>query len=502
MFRKSDTSSQLDLFTNPSTILPPRAHKKYLDSNAWHNRFYSLVTSKIDEESFSVLFKTGNMGAPNVSIRVLIAMMILKEGFGCSDESLFEKCEFDLLSRRALGLENLNDVSPSLDTYYLLRRRICQYEQEHKVNLLEACFQQVTGEQVKMFKIQGDTVRMDSKQIGSNIAWYSRYVLIHKTLKQYIESHGVSRLNPKLIRQIADLMQEDAQKIAYRSDSGIIQNRLNALGNLVYRIIVRIKADNSLILCRVFHEQFTVEKGIITPRENKDISAKSVQTPYDTDAEYRNKGGKKNKGYTTNITETTDEEGKPSLITDVQVKGSTAADNSFVQDSIENTQKVTGKNVRKLITDGAYQSKDNREYLENNDIEYIATGIQGKEPRFDPIEEDGEITAFLDKNTGKVIPATKTKEGKLRIKIEGKLPYRYFTDQQMEALKQRKKLTQIPQEERNKRNNVEASIFQYCFHTRNNKTRYRGLLKHKLYSYARCMWVNLMRIVIFEVKIA
>lgn len=70
-------------------------------------------------------------------------MMILKEGFGCSDESLFEKCEFDLLSRRALGLENLDDAAPSLDTYYLLRRRICQYEQEHKVNLLEVCFQQV-----------------------------------------------------------------------------------------------------------------------------------------------------------------------------------------------------------------------------------------------------------------------------------------------------------------------------------------------------------------------
>lgn len=74
---------------------------------------------------------------------------------------------------------------------------------------------------------------------------------------------------------------------------------------------MRIKADKSLTLCRVFHEQFTVEKGLITPRDNKDISAKSVHTPYDTDAEYRNKAGKKNKGYTTNITETTDEADKP-----------------------------------------------------------------------------------------------------------------------------------------------------------------------------------------------
>ena len=29
-------------------------------------------------------------------------MSVLKEGFGCSDEDLFEKCEFDLLTRKAL----------------------------------------------------------------------------------------------------------------------------------------------------------------------------------------------------------------------------------------------------------------------------------------------------------------------------------------------------------------------------------------------------------------
>lgn len=44
------------------------------------------------------------MGAPNASVRILVTMSILKEGFGCSDEDLFEKCEFDLLTRRALGL--------------------------------------------------------------------------------------------------------------------------------------------------------------------------------------------------------------------------------------------------------------------------------------------------------------------------------------------------------------------------------------------------------------
>lgn len=46
-------------------------------------------------------------------------MSMLKEGFGCSDEDPFEKCEFDLLARKALGMETLEDAAPSIDTYYM-----------------------------------------------------------------------------------------------------------------------------------------------------------------------------------------------------------------------------------------------------------------------------------------------------------------------------------------------------------------------------------------------
>ena len=48
-----------------------------------------------------------------------------------------------------------------------------------------------------------------------------------------------------------------------------------------------------------------------------------------------------------------------------------------------------------------------------------------------------------------------------------------------------------------KRNNVEATIFQLCFHTRNNKTRYRGVIRHKMWALLRCMWTNLRRIMAY-----
>ena len=61
--------------------LGSRASKKYSDPNAWHNQFYSLVTTKIDEEIFKPLFPEGKKsGRPNASIRILVAMSVLKEG--------------------------------------------------------------------------------------------------------------------------------------------------------------------------------------------------------------------------------------------------------------------------------------------------------------------------------------------------------------------------------------------------------------------------------------
>ena len=116
MFRETDIDTQMSLFDNPADLMGKRAAKKYEDPKAWFNQFFGLVTSQIDESVFKPLFKEGNMGAPTASIRRLVAMSILKEGFGCSDEDLMEKCDYDLLTRKALGLVKMEDEAPFLIT--------------------------------------------------------------------------------------------------------------------------------------------------------------------------------------------------------------------------------------------------------------------------------------------------------------------------------------------------------------------------------------------------
>jgi hypothetical protein len=170
MYKKTEPNPQLDMFTAPSMQLGSRASKKCSDPQRMAYQFYILVTTKIDEEIFKPLFPGGKKsGRPNASIRILVAMSVLKEGFVYSDEDLFEKCEFDLLTRKALGLELLTDVTPSIDTYYLFRRRICDYQERTGIDLMQLCFEHTADNQVRLLKISGKCVRMDSKLIGKAV---------------------------------------------------------------------------------------------------------------------------------------------------------------------------------------------------------------------------------------------------------------------------------------------------------------------------------------------
>ena len=300
-------------------------------------------------------------------------------------------------------------------------------------------------------------------------------------------------------KKVEEALTEDAQKTVYRTDSGTMAVRFLELGQLIYSILVKLKWDETHLLHRVFHEQYNVEHGKAIAKDKKDIKASSVQNPNDPDADYRSKNGKKNKGYNANLTETTDEEDKPSLIVGVQVEPATAADNGFVKDAIKKAEEVTGNKVTTMYSDGAYQSPTNREFAESGQIKFVANGIQGKRSRFD-LTDLLSKHHVLDRNTGELIDAVLTKSGKWKVKLsEGKTRLRYFTQEIIDRFLTRMQIEATPLEDRNKRNNVEASIFQYCFHTRNNKTRYRGLLKTKLFSYCRCMWMNMRRIQLFEI---
>ena len=320
-------------------------------------------------------------------------------------------------SNRCSRLETLaGAMLPS--ARYLLRRRIVAYE-ETGINLLEHCFKDVTKAQAVKFNVKGQSIRMDSKLIGSNIAKYSRYRIILTTFHLWAKC-GLESLNPSLKKKVQPYLDEDAQKTEYRSTSEEVQQRIEALGALIYKVLKRIKASDDFLLKRVFNEQYEASHGQVTLRDKKQIGADSVQNPNDPDAGYRIKDDQSVKGYSVNGTETNDEDSKLSLITDLQVKPATAADQSFLQEGIKSSVEVTGNLAEHVNTDGAYQSEDNREFAKDNFIYFVTTGLQGKPSRYD-LTLDDKLTV-VDKATGEVLPVTKTND-KWRISTDSKVKY-------------------------------------------------------------------------------
>ncbi len=511
MFKETDKNAQLDIFSTPAEHLRGSSQKFYLKDDSWHNIFRDNVLSHINEQIFSALYCKDN-GTPNASIRVLVAMMLLKEGQGWSDDQLFENCNYNLLVRSALGLLTLDDTVPVASTYYRFRRNIVDYNKQHDVDLFKECMQSITKSQMVEFNVSGKHIRMDSKLMGSNIAWYTRYELVHETLRLFIKERSEFIYKRSLSKDDFELIEsiegESGDKVVYYSTKSEIDARFLALGNLMYRFIRLFKnypGGQYDILKTVFNQQYSCKEKVVLALEKEKISADSVQSPHDPESHYRNKGGNKVKGNSINVTETcdknTEEDPKVNLITDVDVKPVTASDCGFMQNAVENSQKITSDTIEKLYADGAYNSSKNQEFCDDNNIDLILTGLQGPKGRYDliPNKQNTDKLTVIDLKTGKIINAELVRsrkysqEKKWKIKTDDK-KWRYFTLEHIRTSLLRQKLRDTPIEDLSRRNNVEATIFQMGFHYSNNKSRYRGLAKHKLWAYSRALWVNFVRL--------
>jgi hypothetical protein len=507
MYRRSDESPQINLFTSGESLFSGKSLNLYQDPTAWHNKFRDNVTMQVDENLFKPLYNTGK-GTPNASIRVLVSMMVLKEAEGMSDEKLFESCRFNMLIRSALGLVNADDPIPAESTYYLFRKNINEYAKKCNENLFDTVFASITKKQCLEFNVSGKRIRMDSKLLGSNIAWLSRYELVHETFRLfYKEVKNTGGISNEIEDKLAQLLKFKGNKVVYTSTSDEIKTKLQELGELIYKVLplfTSAKSTGYTILEKVFNEQFKVDEAkLVIARNKEDISAKSVQSPHDTDCDFRNKDGNKVKGYSLNATESCDDEGL-NLIGDVSMKEVTTSDVAFFTEGVEKAESVFPNKAQDIHADGAYHSPGNQAFCSEKNANLYLHAIQGAKSRYKlDLLDNGELTVF-DTKISEYLKVTKIrgKNNKQKWRIKTDKGYRYFTQKEIDTSKVRKKIEETPVEVLQKRNNVEATIFQIGYHYPNAKSRYRGLIKHQMWAAMRCLWVNFIRILKFIDKTA
>lgn len=250
-------------------------------------------------------------------------------------------------------------------TYYLLRKRIYEHQRKSAEDLMGKAFEQITHEQIKEFDINGRSIRMDSKLIGSNIAVFTRYEIIHQTLCKFyksLDNKAKSRLTVSDKNQLEDIAKEESNKTVYRSTKEEIKARLQPIGILIYKLLnafPEYQSEQYQLLQRVFTEQYKVLQGKqIELRAKEEIDSDSIQSPDDPECAYRNKRDHRVKGYSVNITETCSEDNL-NLITNVSVDKANVPDTTFVQDAVKKTTEITEQKVESIYLDGAYHSPAN-----------------------------------------------------------------------------------------------------------------------------------------------
>lgn len=503
MFKETESSRPVELFGDVENLLEwnKKKLKKYRDETRWHNQFRCMVYDVIDETPYRILFDA-RMGAPNAPVKQLVSMMIIKELFRWSDSQLFEQFEFNVLVRRAIGIDTLTEDIPVPSTYYLFRKRIYEHGKETGEELLEETFSQITEAQVREFKVDGRRIRMDSKLLGSNIGWYSRYELVHKSFEMFYR--GLTKSDKRFLQtryrtEISRLLGEEAEKVVYRHNRDEVNERLVRLGELLYRVIRHYKGkkeESFRVLERVFENQYEVneeEKIILRPKEK--IPPDSVQSPHDPDCTYRGKSGKKVKGYHANVTETCGED--LHLITDIRIEAASCGEARFYKEAVEGSERVTGQRVEHVHADGAYYSESNSRYSEERDLDFVVTGIKGSEPRY-LIHETHEGYVAVDRESGSMYELHKAEtykdSGEARYYIRTDSGRKYFSSVAIYTALQRQKLISRPERDLQIRNNVEATIGHFAYGLLNHKTPYRRKQKQQMWAYCRAMAINIKRI--------
>jgi hypothetical protein len=526
MFRRNDHHLQWPLLSDLDA-LPPKL-KERLEAS-WAGTFYREIFVRIDEKPFTVLYAE-EASRPNIPVNVLVGLETLKAGFGWSDEEMDENFCFDLQVRRALGYRRLDEGHFELRTIYNFRQRLSDHMQATGEDLLVQAFAQVTDEQVAAFSLKTSKLRMDSTQIASNIRQYSRLQLLVEVLQRVHRDLNEADQQAYAAEFAAYLKGSSGQYI-YRVKPEAYASHLEQLGRVMHQLVLELAATYATepsyqMLVRVFNEHFLLEeKGGeedegLRPRQGKELSAASLQSPDDEIASYRQKRGEDFTGYVANLAETCHPANPFQLILDVQTEPNTTDDAAMLVESLPRLKERT--DVDEMHTDGGFNSPEVDQVMRQYQVEQVQTAIRGRQPNPDKLNLD-DFTWEVDPEGQ---PLTVTAPTGQRADLEpGRQPDRYiarfnplppassalppsasptpkpapppvlyFSRPQLELALRRQRSAQARTEGRNLRVAIEATVGAVKRPFNNDQLPVRGPFRVKMMLVGSAFMVNLRRI--------
>ena len=391
-FVKNPKVQQLNLLDSASN-LTSREHK-FLE-NSWAMYFSEEIFPLIDENIFAVLYSENKASRPNTPVNVLFGAAILQELNCLNDEEIVEALMFDVRYQVALHTTSFAEQPLSDKSMQRFRNRCMEYEKRTGIDLIHDCVKSISKELAHLSGISGTLKRMDSMMIAANIRNLSRLELLYRCVADVVNHvYKVCKSNgeavPKmLLKGLEHYHQaDDRNRVIYHNADNWQQKIAPIIrdGNrLVKTLPKKYRNEAYEHLVRAINEQTVIDKKTgkrrLKTKEDGKLTG-LMQSPYDDEATYREKAGKKYKGYVGNFEESVsvDENGKAaaSIITDYDLQPNTYSDKKFLEDNIEPAEATDSERIT-IVADGGYGDETLREKAAAKGIDIVNTNLTGKD---------------------------------------------------------------------------------------------------------------------------
>lgn len=350
--------------------------------NSWAKIFAEEIFPAIDEERFRVLYSDRTQCRSNTPVNICIGALIIKELFQISDDEIVENLMLDPRYQYALHTTSFQEQPLSDKTLSRFRKRCYDYESAYGIDLLHDCVTDLSGKIAKMMNISPRIKRMDSFMIEANIKNLSRAELLYACVAKLVRYIHKDQREDLLTGLEHYYDPNDYNKTFYYNDSTATDDQINRILIDADKLLTRCGSEfddttEYQLLLRCLSEQTVVENDLRRLRNKEDggFSSSMLQSPTDPDATFREKAGKKYRGYVANLEESVSENG--SVITDYQFEQNTYSDSRFLQDSLHQKEREEKNTV--LIADGAYCGAENTALAASKNIRLVTTDLTGKE---------------------------------------------------------------------------------------------------------------------------
>ena len=362
-----------------------------------------VVYPNVDERKFAGLYSEAG-SRPNIEIRRYVSALVLKRMYRLSDEVLIENLRCGGLNYQyALHTTQEEEQPISESSLRRFRRKVEAYNEEHSCDLIKEEFQRISRKMaVKMGVLHEDPskgedeskpilVRMDSMEIEAHAKAMTRIEILYTAnviVIRYLLKKKFNEIIPEALNHY--LEKEDHNRVLYYREeenkkAGIQDTRAAELVKEMLILQEAMKANFSEIFLnkipeyrifeRVLNEQTTInEEGVRVPKDKKEISADSVQNPFDATVTYRYKRGQHH-GFALNATEAVDDNGN-GIVIHATLEPNTASDSKMAEEYVD--QLVDNGPEQIITVDGAFNSDELQEKAKRKNVKIQTTALTGK----------------------------------------------------------------------------------------------------------------------------